>query len=154
MFWLLLPNGFNTQDISSISIINNEDSTLDKDTSFLININEKDLLMDIYFGNDIFMDNNRSESANYEQIPNMIDTPSSSNDQSINEEIISKITNQYEIDVKKILYLSNLNEQITKNDLRSYFIGSTKIILKQSQLPPYLIYVFIFHRTNLRAQYN
>ncbi|CAF0876039.1 unnamed protein product [Adineta steineri] len=126
----------------------NEDSTLDKDTSFLININEKDLLMDIYFGNDIFMDNNRSESANYEQIPNMIDTPSSSNDQ------LSRITNQCEIDVKKIIYLSNLNEQITKNDLRSYFIGSTKIILKQSQLPPYLNYVFIFHRTNLQAQYN
>ncbi|CAF1124715.1 unnamed protein product [Adineta steineri] len=94
------------------------------------------------------MDNNRSESANYEQIPNMIDTPSSSNDQ------LSRITNQCEIDVKKIIYLSNLNEQITKNDLRSYFIGSTKIILKQSQLPPYLNYVFIFHRTNLQAQYN
>ncbi|CAF0977068.1 unnamed protein product [Adineta steineri] len=113
-----------------------------------LNTHQKD------FGNDIFMDNNRSESANYEQIPNMIDTPSSSNDQSINEEIIKRNNKQYKIDVKKILYLSNLNKQITKNDLRSYFIGLTKIILKQSQLPPYLNYVFIFHRTNLQTEYS
>ncbi|CAF1423804.1 unnamed protein product [Adineta steineri] len=63
----------------------------------------------------------------------MIDTPSSSNDQSINEQI----------------YLKN-----NKNDLRNYFIGSTKIILKQSQLPPHLNYVFISHRINLQVEYN
>ncbi|CAF4178594.1 unnamed protein product [Adineta steineri] len=102
----------------------------------------------------------------------MVDIPSSSNDQSINEQIylknnklsvknnkhngfiIKRNNKQYEIDVKKILYLSNLNKQIKKNDLRSYFIGLTKIILKQSQLPPYLNYVFIFHRTNLQTKYN
>ncbi|CAF1320517.1 unnamed protein product [Adineta steineri] len=127
------------------------------------------------FGNYIFMNNNQSVSLTSEQILNILDIPSSSlsssNEQSINEQIylknkkLSKITkhdefiikrnnNQSEIDVKKILYLSNLNKQITKIDLRSYFIGSTKIILKQSQLPPYLNYAFIFHRTNLQAEYN
>ncbi|CAF4192257.1 unnamed protein product, partial [Adineta steineri] len=57
---------------------------------------------------------------------------------------------QCKIDVKKILHLSNLNKQITRNDLRSYFIGSTKTILKPSRLLPYLNYAFIFHRTNLQ----
>ncbi|CAF4000479.1 unnamed protein product [Adineta steineri] len=174
----------------------NKDSTLDKDTSFLININEEDFLMDTSnttmtftqihnetdfnelfssedFGNDISMNNNQSVSLTSEQILNILDIPSSSssNEQSINEGIylennkfpritnhnefiINKNHNQFKIDVKKILHISNLNKQITKNDLRSYFIGSTKILLKQSRLPPYLNYAFIFHRTNLQAEYN
>ncbi|CAF4295767.1 unnamed protein product, partial [Adineta steineri] len=60
---------------------------------------------------------------------------------------IKQNNNQYEIEVEKILYLSNLNKQITKNHLR-YFI------LKQSRLPTYCNYVIIFHRINLRAEYN
>ncbi|CAF1287532.1 unnamed protein product [Adineta steineri] len=174
----------------------NEDSTLDKDRSFLININEEDFLMDTSstsmtstqihnetdfnelfssedFFNDISINNNEPVSLTSEQILNILDIPSSSsNDQSINKQtysktnklsritnhnefIIKKATNnQYEVDLKKILYLSNLNKQITKNHLRNYFIGSTKIIFKQSQLPPHLNYAFIFHHTNLQAEYN
>ncbi|CAF1184521.1 unnamed protein product [Adineta steineri] len=173
----------------------NEDSQLDKDTSFLTNINEEDFLMDICdgstkfpqihtetdfnelfssedFPNDIFMNTNESVSLTSEQVLNILDIPSSSfNDQSINKQIgsknnkFSRITNdnefiikrnnnQCEIDVKKILHLSNLKKQITKTDLQFYFIGSTKIILKQSRLPPYSNYAFIFHRTNPQAEYN
>ncbi|CAF0811818.1 unnamed protein product [Adineta steineri] len=125
------------------------------------------------FPNDILMNNNEPVSLTPEQISNILDIPSSSssNDRSINEQIylennkFSKITNhnefimnknhnQCKIDVKKILHLSNLNKQITKNDLRSYFINSTKVLLKQSRLPPYLNYAFIFHRTNPQAEYN
>ncbi|CAF4252586.1 unnamed protein product, partial [Adineta steineri] len=187
------------QKYLQLNIHQNEDSTLDKDTSFLININEEDFLMDTSntsmtftqihnqtdfnelfsskdFPNDISMNNNQSVSLTSEQILNILDIPSSSlssssNEQSINEEIYlknnksSKITNdnefiikknnnQCEIDIKKILYLSNLNKQITKNHLKNYFIGSTKIIFKRSQLPPHLNYAFIFHRTNLQAEYN
>ncbi|UJR18817.1 hypothetical protein I4U23_021944 [Adineta vaga] len=142
-------------------------SQFDNETDFNELFSSKD------FVNDIFMDNNQTESSNYEQILNMIDTPppSSLNDQSINKEIylknnkLSRVTNhnefilrkkndQCEIDIKKVLYVSNLNKQIRKNHLRSYFIGSTKIIFKQSQLPPHLNYAFIFHRTNLQAEYN
>ncbi|CAF1419359.1 unnamed protein product [Adineta steineri] len=172
----------------------NKDSKSDKDILFLDNINEEDFLMDICnksmtfpqidnetdfnklfslkdFPNDIFMNTNRCESSNNEEILNMIDRPSSFNYQSINEQIylknnrlsriatysefiIKKNHDQCKIDVKKILHISNLNKQITKNDLRSYFIGSTKIILKPSRLPSYLNYAFIFHRTNLQAEYN
>ncbi|CAF1240271.1 unnamed protein product [Adineta steineri] len=180
------------QKYLQLNIHQNEDSTLDKNTSFLININEEDFLMDtsntsmtftqiynqtdfneLFSSEDIRIDNNQSVSLTSEQILNILDIPlsSSSNEQSINEEIdlknkkLSRITNdnefiikknnnQCEIDLKKILYLSNLNKQITKIDLRNYFIGSTKIIFKQSQLPPYLNYAFIFHRTNLQAEYN
>ncbi|CAF1285200.1 unnamed protein product [Adineta steineri] len=123
------------------------------------------------FPSDIFMNTNRCESSNYEEILNMIDRPSSFNHQSINEQIylknnrlsriatysefiIKKNHDQCKIDVKKILHISNLHKQITKNDLRSYFIGSTKIILKPSRLASYLNYAFIFHRTNLQAEYN
>ncbi|CAF1009708.1 unnamed protein product [Adineta steineri] len=96
----------------------------------------------------IFMNNNQCESSDNAEILNIIDTPPSSNDQ------LSRIKNQREIYSKKILYLSNLNKKIRKNNLRSYFIGSTKILLKQSRLPPHLNYAFIFHRTNLQAEYN
>ncbi|CAF3764407.1 unnamed protein product, partial [Adineta steineri] len=124
--------------------------------------------------NDIFRDNNQFEFLNNEHISNIIDTPPPSNHQFINEDIFLKNNNQSKsliisnqnkfilknrknrckIDVTKILYLSNVNKQITKNDLQSYFIDSTKIILKQSQLPPHLNYVFVFHRTNFQAEYN
>ncbi|CAF0853622.1 unnamed protein product [Adineta steineri] len=77
------------------------------------------------------MNNSQCESSNYEQILNMIGTSPPSNHQSINKEIISK-----------------------KNDLKNYFIGSPKILLKQRQLPSYLNYVFVFHRTNLQVEYN
>ncbi|CAF1497754.1 unnamed protein product [Adineta steineri] len=124
------------------------------------------------FPNDIFMNNNEPVSLTSEQILNILDIPSSSsNNQSLNKQtysknnklsritnhnefIIKKTNNQYEVDVKKILYLSNLNKQITKNHLKNYFIGSTKIIFKQSQLPPHLNYAFIFHHTKLQAEYN
>ncbi|CAF1505511.1 unnamed protein product [Adineta steineri] len=76
------------------------------------------------FRNDIFMNTNQSVSSTSEQILNTLDIPSSSNDQSKNEQI----------------YFKNNS--------------STKIIFKQSQLPPYLNYAFIFHRTNLQAEYN
>ncbi|CAF3840982.1 unnamed protein product [Adineta steineri] len=127
--------------------------------------------------NDICMNNNQPVSLTSEQVLNILDIPSSSsssssNDQSINKQTYSKTNkfsritnhnefiikkstkNQYEVDLKKILYLSNLNKQITKNYLKNYFIGSTKIIFKQSQLSPHLNYAFIFHHTNLQAEYN
>ncbi|CAF1066843.1 unnamed protein product [Adineta steineri] len=84
-----------------------------EDILFLDNINEEDFLMDISnksmtfpqidnetdfnelflledFPNDIFMNTNQCQSSNYEEILNMIDTPSSSNHQSINEQIYLK----------------------------------------------------------------
>ncbi|CAF0965563.1 unnamed protein product [Adineta steineri] len=128
--------------------------------SFLDNINEEDFLMNIcdesmkfsqfyndtYFNelfssedffNDIFMNSNQCESSNNAEILNITDIPPPSNDQ-----------------LSKILYLSNLNKKIRKNDLKNYFIGSPKIILEQRQVPPYLNYAFIFHRTNLQVEYN
>ncbi|CAF1415028.1 unnamed protein product [Adineta steineri] len=190
---LILSAGILSQSFTQDEVLY-KDSKSDEDILFLDNINEEDFLMDICnksmtfpqidnetdfnklfslkdFPNDIFMNTNRCESSNYEEILNMIDRPSSFNHQSINEQIylknnrlsriatysefiIKKNHDQCKIDVKKILHISNLNKQITKNDLRSYFIGSTKIILKPSRLPSYLNYAFIFHRTNLQAEYN
>ncbi|CAF1367312.1 unnamed protein product [Adineta steineri] len=120
------------QKYLQLNIHQNKDSKSDEDISFLDNINED-------FSNHIFMNTNQCKSSNYGEILNMIDTPPSpsSNDQ-----------------LSKILYLLNLNKKITKNDLRNYFIGSTKIILRQSELPPHVNYAFIFHRTNLQAEYN
>ncbi|CAF1189052.1 unnamed protein product [Adineta steineri] len=155
-------NLYNNENIQKY--IENEDSKLGEDILFLDNINER-FFMDISnksmtfpeidneidfnelfsledFSNDIFMNTNQCQSSNYEEILNMIDTPSSSNHQSINEQIYLKNNRLF-----TILHLSNLNKQITRNDLRSYFIGSTKIILKPSRLPSYLNYAFIFHRT-------
>ncbi|CAF1412838.1 unnamed protein product [Adineta steineri] len=151
------------------NIHQNEASTLDKDTSFLIDINEKDFLMDTSnksttfpqlnnetdfdelfssedFFNDISVNDNQSVSLTSEQILRRITNH--------DDFIVKRNNNQSEIDVNKILHLSNLNKKITKNELRSYFVGSTKIIFKQSQLPPHLNYAFIFHRTNLQAEYN
>ncbi|CAF1250555.1 unnamed protein product [Adineta steineri] len=162
-------NLYNNENIQKY--IENEDSKLGEDILFLDNINER-FFMDISnksmtfpqinnetdfnelfsledFPNDIFMNTNQCQSSNYEEILNMIDTPSSSNHQSINEQIYLKNNRLF-----KILHLSNLNKQITRNDLRSYFIGSTKTILKPSRLLPYLNYAFIFHRTNLQGEYN
>ncbi|CAF0905054.1 unnamed protein product [Adineta steineri] len=118
------------------------------------------------FPNDILMNNNESVSLTSEQVLNILDIPSLSNEQIyLNNNSLSTITNhkqfimkktnnQCKIDVKKILHLSNLNKQTTKNDLRSYFNNASKILLKQSRLPPYLNYAFIFYRTNIQAEYN
>ncbi|CAF1162180.1 unnamed protein product [Adineta steineri] len=178
-----LSSNLNKDESIDLSVYNDEsiqgyiqkylqlNTNQDKDLSFLDNINEEDFLMNICdesmtfsqfnnetdfnelfssndFFNDIFMNNNQCESSNNAEILNIIDTPPSSNDQ------LSRIKNQCEIDCKKILYLLNLNKKIRKNDLGSYFIGSTKILLRQSQLPPHVNYAFIFHRTNLQAEYN
>ncbi|UJR18773.1 hypothetical protein I4U23_005679 [Adineta vaga] len=135
-------------------------SQFDNETDF----NELCLSEDLF--DDIFMDNNQSEPLNTTETP-----PSPSNNQLTNQQIhlkkkkfsriidrskfiITTNDNQSEIDVNKILYLSNLSEQISRNELRNYFIGSTKIILKQSRLPPYLNYAFIFHRTHIQAEFN
>ncbi|CAF1391337.1 unnamed protein product [Adineta steineri] len=171
------------EDILFLDNINEEDFLMDtSDTSMTFTQihNETDfneLFSSEDFPNDICMNNNEPVSLTSEQVLNILDIPSSSsssssNDQSINKQtysktnkfsritnhnefIIKKATkNQYEVDLKKILYLSNLNKQITKNHLGNYFIGSTKIIFKQSQLPPHLNYAFIFHHTNLQAEYN
>ncbi|CAF1559809.1 unnamed protein product [Adineta steineri] len=167
------------EDILFVDNINEEDFLMDTSNTSMTSTqihNETDfneLFSSEDFPNDIFMDNNEPVSLTSEQILNILDIPSSSsNDQSINKQSYSKtnklsriinhnefiikkaINNQYEVDLKKILYLSNLNKQITKNHLKNYFIGSTKIIFKQSQLPPHLNYAFIFHHTNLQAEYN
>ncbi|CAF1529144.1 unnamed protein product [Adineta steineri] len=157
-------NLYNDENIQKY--IENKDSKLGEDILFLDSVNER-FFMDISnksitspqidnetdfnelfsledFPNDIFMNTNQCQSSNYEEILNMIDTPSSSNQQSINEQIYLK---NNRLSVKKILHLSNSNKQITRNDLRSYFISSTKTILKPSRVPPYLNYAFIFHRT-------
>ncbi|CAF1346161.1 unnamed protein product [Adineta steineri] len=171
------------EDILFIDNINEEDFLMDTSNTSMTSTqihNETDfneLFSSEDSFNDICMNNNQSVSLTSEQILNILDIPSSSsssssNDQSINKQtysktnklsritnhnefIIKKATkNQYEVDLKKILYLSNLNKQITKTHLKNYFIGSTKIIFKQSQLPPHLNYAFIFHHTNLQAEYN
>ncbi|CAF1134308.1 unnamed protein product [Adineta steineri] len=201
MFWLLIPNGFNTQDMAKLSgkqFCNNYSSTLIKAHGpaaiFLISSNKQNLcqlnyhhkennpsicikhdeiLIDpllfyikykklIQYPNEVFIlssgilsqsftqDNNQCESSNYEQILNMIDTPlPPSNHQSINEQIYLKNKK-----LSKILYVLNLNKKIRKNYFKNYFIGSTKILLERRQLPAYLNYVFIFHRTNLQVEYN
>ncbi|CAF1586948.1 unnamed protein product, partial [Adineta steineri] len=171
------------EDILFVDNINEEDFLMDTSNTSMTStqihnqtdFNELFSLEDSL--NDICMNNNQSVSLTSEQILSILDIPSSSsslssNDQSINKQTYSKTNklsritnhnefikkkatnNQYEVDLKKILYLSNLNKQITKNHLKNYFIGSTKIIFKQSQLPPHLNYAFIFHHTNLQAEYN
>ncbi|CAF4216662.1 unnamed protein product [Adineta steineri] len=103
-------NLYNDENIQKY--IENGESKLDEDILFLDNINER-FFMDISnksmtfpqidnetdfnelfsledFPNDIFMNTNQCQSSNYEEILNMIDTPSSSNHQSINEQIYLK----------------------------------------------------------------
>ncbi|CAF0872332.1 unnamed protein product [Adineta steineri] len=177
------------QKYFQINIHQNKDSELDEAIPFLDNIHEEDLLMDISnesmqfsqfhnetdfneifpledFPSDIFMNNNEPVSLTSEQVLNILDIPSLSNEQIyLNNNSLSTITNhkkfimkktnnQYKIDVKKILHLSNLSKQITKNNLRYFFNDSSKILLKQSRLPPYLNYAFVFYRTHLQAEYN
>ncbi|CAF0719343.1 unnamed protein product [Adineta steineri] len=44
--------------------------------------------------------------------------------------------------------------EVIQNDIRRHFAGCRKIILKQSQIPPYHKYAFVYHRTNRQAEYN
>ncbi|CAF1419311.1 unnamed protein product [Adineta ricciae] len=108
---------------------------------------------------DIFMDDNQSDLLNQELVNEQIYSTNDSQTklaETLNQDnvISKKNNNQSEIDIQKILYISNLNKQITKDQLRSYFIGSIKIILNQSRLPPYFNYAFIFHRTKHQADFN
>ncbi|CAF1635158.1 unnamed protein product [Adineta ricciae] len=143
-------------------------------------IDEEDFIMDICdqsidlmrFENKLlsledFHLTNQYDSFMYEDILDILSSPSALNTQSTNENLLESLQisnpnrfvlkshhNSYEIDVKNILHLSNINKQINKNNLRSFFIDSTKIILKQSEIPPHLNYAFIFHRTNHQAEFN
>jgi hypothetical protein len=74
-------------------------------------------------------------------------------------------------DSNKVLCITSMKNGVIYNDIRRHFVGCIKVILKRSQLPPYLKYVssyslfyfnsysspsyaFVYYRTCSEAEYH
>ncbi|CAF3516143.1 unnamed protein product [Rotaria socialis] len=54
----------------------------------------------------------------------------------------------------KTLFVSGLRSDVDKNDIRSHFTGSIKVVIKQYRSTSHLKYAFVYHRTSHDAKNN
>ncbi|CAF1044832.1 unnamed protein product [Adineta steineri] len=73
------------------------------------------------------------------------------NEQSNHEK---ETTSHQTSDDRRTLFVSSLRSNITLGDIRRYFTGSTRVIIKRHRTTPQFKYAFVFHRTSEEAERN